>query len=102
MTSEQNIAMARQMFMSQKKDTTIYVMLALFLGGFGVHHFYLGRTTPGVLHLVFCWTFIPAILSIAHAINSGKAVRERNLEIARNMAIAMNVPQDELVKIAFL
>ncbi|MVN88293.1 NINE protein [Deinococcus sp. HMF7620] len=88
--------------MSQKKDSTVYLLLALFLGGLGVHHFYLGRTTAGVLHLVFCWTLVPVFLSIAHAINSSKAVRERNMEIAQRLAVGLNVPVDELLKIAFL
>ena len=38
-------------------------LLAFFLGGLGVHHFYLGNTLLGVLYLLFCWTFIPAIIA---------------------------------------
>lgn len=38
-------------------------LLALFLGGIGVHKFYLGQTTAGVLYLLFFWTGIPAILA---------------------------------------
>jgi hypothetical protein len=36
-------------------------LLALFLGGFGIHKFYLGRTGMGILYLLLCWTFVPAI-----------------------------------------
>ncbi|KAA0894286.1 TM2 domain-containing protein [Oryzomonas rubra] len=43
-------------------------ILALFLGGFGIHHFYLGNTGRGVLYLLFFWTFIPAIASFIEAI----------------------------------
>lgn len=46
------------------KSKTVAVLLALFLGGLGVHKFYLGRTTAGVLSLVFCWTFIPALVAL--------------------------------------
>lgn len=40
-----------------------YCILAFFVGGFGVHKFYAGRTGSGVLYLLFCWTFIPAIIA---------------------------------------
>ncbi|MBI5972286.1 TM2 domain-containing protein [Staphylococcus caledonicus] len=46
----------------------IYIVLAVFLGGFGVHKFYAGKTMPGILHLVFCWTGIPHIIAIISAI----------------------------------
>lgn len=45
-----------------------YVLLALFLGGLGIHNFYAGKTGLGILYLVFCWTFIPAIAALIQAI----------------------------------
>jgi len=39
-------------------------ILALFLGGLGIHRFYLGQNTLGILYLVFCWTFIPALIAL--------------------------------------
>jgi TM2 domain-containing membrane protein YozV len=45
------------------KDKTIATVLAFFLGGLGVHKFYLGETTGGILYLIFCWTLIPGILA---------------------------------------
>jgi TM2 domain-containing membrane protein YozV len=39
-------------------------VLALLLGGIGAHKFYLGRGGQGVLYLVFCWTFIPALIAL--------------------------------------
>jgi len=50
-----------------KKSPTTAVLLALFLGGLGAHKFYLGQTGLGVLYLVFCWTYIPAILGLVEA-----------------------------------
>jgi len=43
-------------------------VLAILLGGLGVHKFYLGQTGMGVLYLLFCWTFIPAILGLIEGI----------------------------------
>lgn len=43
-------------------------LLAFFLGGFGVHKFYLGRTGAGILYLLFFWTFIPAIVAFVEMI----------------------------------
>lgn len=43
-------------------------ILALFLGGLGVHKFYLNRAGQGLLYLVFCWTFIPAFIAFIEAI----------------------------------
>lgn len=38
-------------------------LLALLLGGLGAHKFYLGRSFQGCLYLLFCWTFIPAVVA---------------------------------------
>ncbi len=45
------------------KDKTTAGVLALLLGGFGIHRFYTGQTLIGVLELLFFWTFIPALES---------------------------------------
>lgn len=46
------------------KSKTTAAILAFFLGGFGIHRFYLGQTGKGVLFLLFCWTGIPAIIAL--------------------------------------
>lgn len=43
-------------------------LLGIFLGGFGAHKFYLGKTGMGILYLVFCWTYIPGILGLIEGI----------------------------------
>ena len=47
-------------------------ILAILLGGIGVHKFYLGKVGMGVLYLllfiVFFWTFIPAIIGLIEGI----------------------------------
>ena len=39
-------------------------LLAILLGGLGIHKFYLGKGLTGVLYLIFCWTCIPGILGL--------------------------------------
>jgi|GEM_PF-928770 len=53
----------RQMHAAGAKSRSAAAILALFLGGIGVHKFYLGRPVQGVIYLLFCWTFIPAIIA---------------------------------------
>ncbi len=43
-------------------------LLAFFVGGLGVHKFYLGETGIGIVYLLFCWTGIPAIIALIEAI----------------------------------
>lgn len=43
-------------------------LLAIFLGGLGAHKFYLGKLGMGFLYLIFCWTFIPAVVSLIEGI----------------------------------
>lgn len=51
-----------------KRNRIVAVLLAFFLGGFGFHKFYLGKIFQGLLYLIFCWTFIPAIIAFFEAI----------------------------------
>ncbi len=46
------------------KNRITAAILALFLGGIGAHKFYLDRPRPGVVYLLFCWTFIPALIGV--------------------------------------
>ena len=41
------------------KNKTVAILLAFFLGGIGVHKFYLGNAMLGVVYLLLCWTGIP-------------------------------------------
>ena len=46
----------------------VYILLAVFLGGFGIHKFYAKRTLSGIFYFLFCWTGIPAIIGLIEAI----------------------------------
>jgi len=61
-----------------RRDEVVGVLLAVFLGNFGLHHFYLRRTGLGVLYLLFSWTGIPAILGLIEAFFMPGRVRHYN------------------------
>ena len=58
----------REAITLEKKSKVAAGLLALFLGGIGVHKFYLGQTLAGILYLLFCWTGIPHIIAFVEAI----------------------------------
>lgn len=49
------------------KEKNIAGLLALFLGIFGIHRFYLGQKGLGFMYLIFMWTGIPAIIGLIDA-----------------------------------
>ena len=59
------------------KNKVLAVLLALFLGGLGVHKFYLGQTKYGFIYLLFCWTYIPAVFGLFEAIQMIGMSKER-------------------------
>ena len=50
------------------KSKVAAALFALFLGGLGIHKFYLGRVGWGVLYLCFCWTIIPGLVAFIEGI----------------------------------
>jgi TM2 domain-containing membrane protein YozV len=51
------------------KSRSAAILLAMLLGGLGIHKFYLNKPGMGVLYMLFCWTFIPAILGFIEGLN---------------------------------
>lgn len=50
------------------KSKVVAGILGIFLGGIGVHKFYMGKIGMGILYLLFCWTGIPAIVGFIEGI----------------------------------
>ncbi|GAB4215150.1 MAG: hypothetical protein OHK0012_14650 [Synechococcales cyanobacterium] len=50
------------------KTKLVAFLLAFFLGGLGIHKFYLGQTGWGIAYLLFCWTIIPSIVAFVESI----------------------------------
>ncbi len=50
------------------KNKYVAGALGIFLGTFGIHHFYLGKKGLGVLHLIFFWTYITTIIGFVQGI----------------------------------
>lgn len=47
-----------------EKSKGVSLLLCFFLGGLGIHQFYLGNTIQGVFYLLFSWTCIPSLIAI--------------------------------------
>src|SRR5580700_891150 len=92
LTDEQRAVFYAQMSVVQK-DEVVGVLLALFLGTFGAHHFYLRRNGLGILYVLFCWTGIPTIASFIECFLMPGRVRLFNAEqasiLAANLRVAM-------------
>jgi len=81
-----------QQYEAVRRDEVVGIMLALFLGTFGVHHFYLRRTGLGILYLCFFWTGIPALLGFIECFFMPGRVREFNTIQAAGIAAALGIP----------
>ena len=61
------------------KSRKVAALLAISLGGLGIHKFYLGKGRTGLLYLLFCWTCIPAIIA---CVEGGKYLRMSDEDFA--------------------
>lgn len=57
-----------QAFTPRAPDRITAGILAILLGGVGVHKFYTGAWGWGLLYLLFCWTYIPTVLATVEGI----------------------------------
>lgn len=94
------------------KDQLTAGLLAIFLGDFGVHKFYLGKPVQGILYIVFFWSFIPAIIALIEGIVMLTMSEEKfnakynpGMDIpsyTRPASLSTNSVADELTKLARL
>jgi TM2 domain-containing membrane protein YozV len=52
----------------EPKSRPLAILLALLLGSFGIHRFYVGPISWGVAYLIFFWTGIPGFLAWLEAL----------------------------------
>ena len=76
--NEQQRAWFYAEFQRARKDEVVGVLLAVILGDFGVHHFYLRRDGLGILYLLFFWTGIPALIGLFEAFLMPSRIRRYN------------------------
>ncbi|MBI2314438.1 TM2 domain-containing protein [Candidatus Daviesbacteria bacterium] len=50
------------------KNRIVAALLAIFLGTFGIHKFYLRRPIQGIVYLLFFWTFLPGLIGFFEGI----------------------------------
>jgi len=80
-----------QQYEAMRRDEVVGILLALFLGGFGIHQFYLRRIGLGILYLCFSWTPIPWVLGFIECFFMPGRVREFNAIQAAGIAAALGI-----------
>lgn len=64
------------------KNKIVAALLAIFLGGIGIHKFYLNKTGQGLAYALLFWTFLPAIIGffegIAYLCSSDESFQQNN------------------------
>jgi hypothetical protein len=81
-----------QQYETVRRDEIVGILLALFLGTFGIHHFYLGRTGLGILYVCLCWSGIPTLLGFIECFFMPGRVREFNAIQAAGIAATLGIP----------
>ena len=85
------LAIFYQQYHAVHRDEVVGILLALFLGTFGLHHFYLRRTGLGILYCCFFWSGIPAILGFFECFFMPGRVREFNAIQAAAIAASLGI-----------
>lgn len=70
---------------SQEKSKIGVGLLALLLGGLGIHKFYLGSWGWGIVYIVFVFTYIPSIVALVEAIRYFTLDEDDFQQKARNL-----------------
>lgn len=70
-----------------RKNPSTAFWLTICLGGVGAHHFYMGRTTPGLIYLLTFWTGIPVLIALVETFGIKRKVRDLNERLATETAM---------------
>lgn len=70
--------------MKKRRYKLVFLILAIFLGNFGIHQLYIRNYKKAVLYFLFSWTYIPYALSIFDIININKLFRKIDKVIISN------------------
>jgi TM2 domain-containing membrane protein YozV len=91
--NDQQRALFNAQMSAWQKDEVVGVLLALFLGTFGAHHFYLRRPGLGILYALFSWTGIPTVIGFVECFFMPGRVRQFNLALATYFAAHLGEAQ---------
>ncbi|WP_231037823.1 TM2 domain-containing protein [Pectinatus frisingensis] len=67
-TNSQDLAKFAVIAGKKPVSKVVYCVLAILLGGIGIHKFYTGKIGLGIVYLIFCFTGIPFIIGIIEGI----------------------------------
>ena len=70
----------------KKKSSLIGIILAVFLGTFGIHKFYQGKHFWGLAYILFCWTGIPTLWSWVEAVTMIPWTKAHNAILAQEIS----------------
>lgn len=87
--TEQERLLFQQETGARRKEPTTGVLLAVFLGDFGAHRFYMGQTGLGIVYLLFFWTFIPGLVGLVEAFLMPRRVREHNAAVGQEVSLKL-------------
>jgi len=81
------------------------LLLTFFMGGIGVHKFYVRKNGQGVAYLLFCWTGIPGLIALVEffifAFTDSEDLREKYPETA-GVGLIIGVVAGGIVFVMFM
>ncbi|MGD0008473.1 MAG: WG repeat-containing protein [Terriglobia bacterium] len=80
-----------QEYAKQNRSPSTALVLALLLGGFGAHRFYLRQWGWGIAYVLFSWTFVPIVASLVECFLIRKRTENYNKEVARQIIQKMKI-----------
>jgi TM2 domain-containing membrane protein YozV len=92
-TAMKDVFISLELPWATRNSQTTAVLLAMFGGIFGLHHFYLGDQRRGFKHLAFFWTAIPMFIGLYDTV---KLARLESHEFDRNYSPRQAIPGSPL------